>query len=641
MQLFCESWDGIAVEQSNLGPAERIIAASLAFVDHVFHGRPGMVSKDPSSPLGVKWVFVTHKVEKVKDSDQTVKNVYALSKNGTKNVRTLLGVMTDTNQVKDAAGRIVGEYRAPGIFPEVAVYLYRQVAEVWKLDNEFAAHWASYAFTQGHRDFKVVMAAFMLVQSRKGDPVLDAGKVAFFDDDFRDIGEAMMLISTKPVKGVKDKPDLDAKQLVRIHTLLTVPGIADINRELGFGKSARRPFLGRWTSVVTKWLRYREENPKVFAGLISNGFKTTVAKLVKFTGYKPVTPQFFQLLRWKQAQAKDGRRTVAIGLEVKAADSWEGLDEATICQRISKEKQNWKRIVGMVPSSVGLTRAIVASAIEAGAMSDKDLIIATPTLEDLGLLNVQDIRERWERAGKGALDMRAANIATRVKSREVKEALVQVADVALQKAVEVSLKDQRIYVFVDISGSMEGAIEAAKDLLAKFLQAFPLDRLHVAVFNTAGREIKIQHASAAGVTNAFRGIMAGGGTSHSAGIMSLSAHKPKPGEDALFIFVGDEGEHGTFEPMVRYIGNPSAFGLVKVKDNGSIVRDTAVRLGIPCFDIDPKVFADPYAIPRMLAALVASTPVGKTAGVVNAAPRVTLVDTIIKTPLLVKPAWAA
>ena len=57
--------------------------------------------------------------------------------------------------------------------------------------------------------------------------------------------------------------------------------------------------------------------------------------------------------------------------------------------------------------------------------------------------------------------------------------------------------------------------------------------------------------------------------------------------------------------------------------------------------IDEKTFADPYAIPRIVRALIAATPVGKpTKGKARVA-RITLVDQIMTTPLLQKPAWAA
>lgn len=619
------------MNHENLGPAERIIQTLLAYSDHMVHNRPGMVVRDASVVIGVRWAPVTHEVEGER------KVVYRLDKMGKKTAKTRVGVLEDGGAIRADNGAVIGEYRPAGLFPEVAVWMYRQTVEVWKLDNEFAARWASYAFGQEHRDLKVVLAALMLVQARRGDPVIDAGKVAFFDEDYRDVGEAMMLLVRKDMK------DLNPKLLLRIHDVLSLPGVAAINRELGFGRSGRRPFLGRWDKAVEKWLRYREQNPKLLEGLVKAGFRCTVMDLCRRVGFKPEGARFFEILRWKQAQADDGRRSVAIGKEIAAAETWEGLDERAVCEKIVREKPDYKRIVGMLPKSVGLTRAIVAAAIEAGSLSDKDLVIQTPTLEDLGLMQVQAIRERWERAVRAAEDMRSANIAARVKSKETQERLVEAADDAVKKALRETTKGIRVYFMVDVSGSMAGAIEAAKAHIARFLQGFPPDRVHVSIFNTTGREIRIPHASAAGVENAFRGIVAGGGTDYGAGVRALQAHKPGPDEDTLFIFVGDE-DAPVFEAAVRASGlAPMAFGFVRTVQpgtaGGAAVRNTAAQLGIPCFLIDERTFADPYAIPRTIRALVAATPMGAAAVAANT--RVSLAETILETKILAKPAWAA
>lgn len=628
----------MTTDANTLGPAEHIIQAILTHSDHVYHGRPGVVVADPRQAVGVRWDPVTHKVE------GEAKVVYKLVKAGKKNQRVKLGNLLDDGRVQN--GVLVGHYRPAGVFPEVATWLYTKIADVWKLDNEFAARWASFAYGEDHRDLKVVLAAFMLAQSRKGDPVREKGQILFHDEDFRDVGEAMMLITRK------DKKDLNPKLLLRIHDVLSLDGVAKVNRELGFGQSARKPFYGRWPKAVEKWLRYREENPRMLQGLVKAGFRTTVMELARRIGYKPTTPRFFEILRWKQKQAAEGHRTLAIGKDVKAAESWEGKTEEQICKAIVKDKPNWKRIVGLLPSSVGVTRAIVAAAIEAGSVSAKDLIILTPTLEELGLLEVQDIRERWQAALKAADDMRAANIARNVKTEKVKEELSDAADTAMKKAVEEVTRDMEVYVMVDISGSMESSIENAKSHVAKFLQGFSPERVHVCVFNTAARMISIKHPSAAGVANAFSGIRSGGGTDYGAGVRMMNGIRPKDGSDTLFIFVGDE-EAPEFSQEVRRCGlNPMAFGFVKTAPDGgaaawrrqmgfkaSAVTDTAANLGIPCFMIDESTFSDPYAIPRTIRNLVAATPVGKPVG--NAAPkRVTLVDQILKTDLLQKPAWA-
>lgn len=609
----------------NLGPAEKILQMVLSYSDHAVHNRVGVVSPDPGSAVGVKWVPVSHSVE------EGQKVVYELRKVGRRDTRIRLGVLYDDGQVRDGQ-RVIGRYQPAGLYPEVVAWMYRQVVDVWKLDNEFSAKWASYAFTQEHRDLKVILAAFMLVQCRKGDPVVENGKVTFYDDDYRDVGEAMLLLYSKG-------KDFNPKLLLWVYEILTLPAVAEINRELGFGKSAREPFLGRWPKTVEKWLQYREENPRLLEGLVKAGFRRTVMELSCMVGYKPTTTKFFELLRWRQKQADDGRRSMAIGKAVAAAETWEGLTEEQICQKIVKSKPNLKRIVGLLPKGMGLSRAIMAAAIEAGSLSDKDLIIVTPTLEELGLLDVQEIRERWEKATKSAEDMRAANIASRVRSKETKEKLMDAADTAVKKAVEEVVKGIRIYFMVDISGSMTDAIAQAKIYLAKFLQGFPQDQIHVSVFNTSGRVINIKHSSAAGVDNAFRGIAAGGGTDYGAGVRALQNCKPKEDEDVLFIFVGDE-EASDFTQAVTASGlKPIAFGFLKVRNSGySAVRDTAAHLGIPCFMIDERTFADPYAIPRTIRALVASTPVGVSTSRVVV--RQSLVDVILSTKLLQKPAWA-
>lgn len=615
----------------NLGPAERLINALLTHADHAVHNRSGIVTINTNAPMGVSWEAASFKVDEA--SGQKI--AYFNRKVGSKSTRVRAGVLGEDGMVREGT-RLIGEYREPGFFPEVAAWIYAQIAEIYKLDNDFVARWASYAFGQEHRDLKVALCAFLLVQNRRGDPVREGGEVLFYDEDYRDIGEAMCLLRRN------DGKDFNPKMILRVGELLRLPQIAQINRELGFSSSAKNPTLGRWERVVEKYLRHREANPKLLEGLVKAGLRTTVQTLAQRIHYKPTSPRFYEILRWKQVQAKDGRRSIAIGTEVSAAESWEGLSEADICARIVETKPNYKRIVGLLPKSVGVTRAIMAAAVSAGSLSNQDLIILTPTLEELGLTTVEPVKSRWEAALAKAENQRATNIALRVKSTEVKEKLVAASDVALKTAIAEVTKGLRIYFMVDISGSMQQAIELAKDYVSKIVSGFPLDKIHVSVFNSGGRLVEIKHASSAGVVNAFKGIQAGGMTDYGAGVTVLSAYKPKPDEDALFIFVGDEQASDFTAAVTRSGLNPVAFALVKIgHDTDRCVRNTARELGIPCFNLDKKIFDDVYAVPRTIRNLIASTPVATAGSRIVPTARVSLVETILKTPLLVKPQWAA
>jgi hypothetical protein len=168
--------------------------------------------------------------------------------------------------------------------------------------------------------------------------------------------------------------------------------------------------------------------------------------------------------------------------------------------------------------------------------------------------------------------MRAAHIARNVTTKAAAEVLQETADVALQKQVAEVVRGLRIYVMIDVSGSMQASIEAAKTYLSRFVQGFPMDHLHAAIFNSQGREVTIRHASAAGVTVAFTGVHASGGTDYGAGVRALAHHKyvghnvgDAATEDDLFLFVGDKGQHGDFSAAVRSSGlSPIAFGLLRL-----------------------------------------------------------------------------
>lgn len=635
-----------------LGPAERIITTLTGMTDHMAHNRPGLVSR-VQGKVGVKWEPCTY-VEEKQDDGTTAKVVYALSLlpqgkgKKPKQVKTRAGILTAENRVVEG-GVDMGEYRVPSdrnkLFPEVGAYLYRQIADIFEMDNDFAARWASYTFNQGKdssEDLKVVLAAFMLVQPRSGLPIVENGEFLFFDDDYRDVGEAMFL-----VRG-RNGREMSPKLIKRVGDFLRLPEIVEINRELGFVNSARKVPMGRYNKAVTRWLRYRERNTAMLEGLVNAGYATLVKALARRVHYKPESAAFFRILNWEQ-KVRYGHRTVAIGEEMVKAESWDGLTEQEVCERIMAEKIGYKRFIGLY--SGGLTPAILAACMEAGSLSDRDLMLLSETLESFGLLTKEPFKSRWQAAlasAKVQADQRAANIARNVKSKEAREALEDTADAATARALAKATRGLRVYCMVDKSASMDQALAKAITYLTKFLGGFPLDKLHVSVFNTQGREIVIKAAKGRAVEHAFSGHRAGGGTCYMTGLAALQHHQPSADEDALFLFVGDgAGESGKqlADYIVRTGINPVAFAYLYVPGNMGLgnrtVETAAKELGIPCFNIDEEMFegTDPYAITRIFRDLIAATPVVKAA--VAAKPRVTLIEQILKTDLLTKPSWAS
>jgi len=570
--------------ESQMGPAERLLDVVLGSSAHLWHNRPGINNNGTWVP----------------------------AKGATKNVR--------------------GARVQPGLFVPAAVALYSRLLEIHKLNADLMAHLASYALIETDwRDLKVACAALMLVQTRSGAPVHDTdGTVAFYDDDYRRIGESMVLWYQK-----KSARMLTPKAVLRIAELLEVPEIAALNRAAGFGDpAAKRAPLGRWAKAAAKYLSVREANKAMLEGLVKAGFKQTIKNLARKVGYKPATPEFFGILGWKQSQSDDGRREVGLdNVTIQKSERFDGLSEAEICEAIVTQRLRYKDAVGRLPSDIGLTPAIMVALLP--TLSDRDLRQLTPTLEELGLLSVAEIREKWEKAIASATDQRGLNIAKNVRDAGLKEKLAESADNAAKKAVAAATAeaDIRVMFLVDKSGSMQGAIETSKDVLGKMLAGFPLEKLHVATFDTMGQVLKPKAASSVAVKHMLAPIKADGGTIHGAAVQALHRDGMRVPADAklIVIVVGDEaGEAGTsFANTFRTLGyTVSAMAMIVAGTRGgTTVRDAARAMTVPFSEVTAAQFDDPYHVTRVLRALL-EAPVA--AGV----PTPGLVEKVMSTKLL-------
>lgn len=576
--------------EAQIGPAEKLLDLVLSSSAHLWHNRPGIEVAGTWQPRPKK------------------------------------------GQPRPKNARDV----APGLHVTAAVTLYGKLLEIYRLNVDLMAHFASYALTQTDwRDLKVACAALMLVQARSGQPVKeDDGSVAFYDDDLRQLGEAMLLFYEK-----KSTRMITPKAVLRVAQLLETPEIAALNRKAGFGDPAsKKPPLGRWKRAAQKWLAVRENNPAMLKGLVKAGFKETIKDLARKAGYKPAAQSFFEILGWKQKQAAGGHRTVGLGtLKLDKQERFDGLSEAEICEAIETQRLSYKDVVGRLPKDMGLTPAIMAAVFP--SLSDRDLRILTPTLEELGLMADPEIRKRWEQAIGTATDQRSLNIAKNVRSKEIREKLVEAADNAARSAVTEATKDVdvRVMFLIDKSGSMQGAIEQSKEALTKILAGFPLEKLHIATFDTMGTVLVPKAASRAAVQHMLKGINADGGTVHGAAVRALAANDVKfpVGARLVVIVVGDEaGEAGDqFARSFRESNfEVSAMAmLVSVAGHGArgnTVRTCAAFMKVPFSEVNVSQFDDPYQVTRVLKAFL-DAPVA-----VGAAPQQGWVERVMKTKLL-------
>jgi len=571
--------------EAQLGPAEKLLDLVLNSSAHLWHNRPGVDVNGTWHPA--------------------------------------------QGRQRDAPGTPV----KPGLFVPAAERLYGRLLEIYQLNPSLMAHFASYALKETDwRDLKTACCALMLVQPSAGQPVHDDdGSVAFYDDDFRIIGEAMILHYEK-----KSTRMMTPKAVLRVAQLLELDVIAALNRQAGIADpAAKQPPLGRWGKAATKWLRQREKNLPMLEGLVSAGYKETIKKIARKVGYKPESAVFFEVLGWARKQAEGGHREVGLkDLKLQKRERFDGLSEVEICETIESQQLRYKDVVGRLPKEIGLTPAIMVALIP--SLSNRDLRIMTPTFEELGLLTEPGIRERWEEAISEATDQRSLNIAKQVRSKDVKDKLEEAADQAARKAVaEVTADvDVRVMFLIDKSGSMQGAIEQSKEALSRILAGFPLDKLHIASFDTMGTVLRPKAASRAAVQHMLAPLVAYGGTMHAAAVQALvrTGLRLPVTAKLVVIVVGDEaGESGVvLARAFRDNGLTVAAMALMVNvayARGTTVRECAEQLGVPFSEVTIDQLADPYQVPRVLKALLDAPRLG--GGVTSG-----LVERVMATELL-------
>jgi hypothetical protein len=243
-------------------------------------------------------------------------------------------------------------------------------------------------------------------------------------------------------------------------------------------------------------------------------------------------------------------------------------------------------------------------------LSDRDLRQLTPTLEELGLLTVPEIRARWDQAISSSTDQRGLNIARNVRDAALKDKLADSADNAARKVVAAASAevDLRVMFLVDKSGSMQHAIDSSKQVLAKILAGFPLDKLHIAAFDTMGRVLRPKAATRLAVQHMLAPLKGEGGTIHGAAVHALHGDgvRVPPGAKLIVIVVGDaQGESGAaFAQVFRAFGyQVSAMAFPQAGGTGSTVRDCARELGVSYSELGAAQFDDPYHVPRVLRVL--------------------------------------
>ncbi len=286
---------------------------------------------------------------------------------------------------------------------------------------------------------------------------------------------------------------LDPKLAKRVAELATRKfSVKDVLNEAQHFPSALR-------TAFNKYLAYREANLEIVRGIKKVGLGNTYANLYRIVHRFP-SNEVAAILRWHQ-KGKD------IAFE-KTQFDFEGKTDLQIAEYIREKKLP---VLGVLGALKRVSPVVAVALLE--QCTGNQAVILHKTFEDAGVLSDKEVKKLYEEkvaTAKTALD-RVENL-TKESNNEIKEILKKTrSDVRKEQVGDIG----KLCLHIDVSGSMDQAIEIAKEkgaIIAEVVQN-PQENFHWGLYNTGGELLPVPKTFEA---DAFKAILfgrrAGGGT---------------------------------------------------------------------------------------------------------------------------------
>jgi hypothetical protein len=461
-------------------------------------------------------------------------------------------------------------------------------------DPIFLAHFTSYAVRKlDAKDLKVVATFASSLSDADGTPFSPGS--AYTKPNLRVVAAAAL-------------QELDPKLALRVLEL------AASKRAFG-AKPVATHFSKHIRTAAHKYLRFREANPKSLEGLRKAGLRSTVKGIYHLSHLAP-SKEACQTFAWKQKAGYPGA-----GVELQKALSFEGLSDLEIARKIQTEKLSPLVALGALPK---MTPVAAAAILE--QCSGDQAVVLTDMLEREGLLKIPTVMKLYQEkiaTAKTALD-RVERIQT-----QLNEQTKQV----LREAKSEKRKDDvgefgKMFLHLDVSGSMDQALEVAKDrgaILAECVKN-PQENFFWGTFNTSGKQLPTPKTFEKDAFKAaLYGIRCDGGTD----VVANWETARKLGCD-VDVYVTDEGHNGRDIKTVVTNGRKAGFAdpktiiIISIGGNKSLKR-VFEDLGIPVTYIEPNHLTESALVSQAVKTSVKGA--------------IALIEEIMNFPLLSLPKW--
>lgn len=469
-------------------------------------------------------------------------------------------------------------------------------------DPYFLAHFTSYAMTKlRSKDLKVVSLFANALSDADGTPfvITEEGGIVrnseYFKPNLRQVTQAGL-------------------QMLEPKLVLRVIQLANLKMSLGERYKEGTHFPKSLKTALKKYLKYRENHLQMVKGIKKAGLRKVLMNLYRLARIAPST-EVAEILRWDQRDGREIKKSQAL--------SFENMDDIDIAKKIREEKINPIVALGVLPEKIS---PVIAVAILEQATGNQAVILHS-LFDKQGLLKHEEVVDLFTEKLKTAKD--ALDRVDRMNTNMNKD-----VEKALKQAKSEKRKDEfgevgKIYVHLDISPSMESAIEFAKQKGAIIAECVknPEKNFFWGAFNHKFRPLKKPKTFTQG---AFMQILYGLKCSGSTNVMACYKQARFLGCDIDIFITDQEHNHGSIEKYFEY-GKPRVAVIVHFASNtfsngkDGPLYNALIKNDIPTAILEPEKLTESALVTQAI----------KTA-VVGA---VATIDEIMQTELLKIPDW--
>lgn len=332
-------------------------------------------------------------------------------------------------------------------------------ADLAKNDPVFLAHFTAYANAKlDSKDLRVLSIFFNSLNDANGTPFFKGSKLN--KPNFREISSILLQ---------NLDPHLALRVLMLCHEKFEVSGI--LNHSTHFTTAMKTAFK--------KYLKYREAHPDMIKGMKTKGLGNKFASIYRLARVAP-SYECASILGWKQKQ----------GPAIVATHKLDFTDKtsAEIASEISTKKISPVVALSVIPKEKITTN--VAKALLSNATGNQSIILFNWFSEN-GFMDVESIKTLFAKKVKTATTaVDRIETLTKNATQEDKKVMAEVRS-ENRKRETANAGIGKVYLHIDASGSMQAAIEWAKERASIIAECVndPEKNFAWGMFGTSGLEL--------------------------------------------------------------------------------------------------------------------------------------------------------